>query len=172
MTTFGKYLGAGLPFGAFGGSDEVMDLFDPRRPGALKHAGTFNNNVMSMAGGLAGLREVFTAERADAFLQASDAFRRELDARLSRAGLRACTSGLGSMISLHVGETAPRTLADLDPATNRLRDLVHLHALEEGLATTPRGDIFLSLPMSAATLDTVADILVAAVSAELPYALA
>ena len=32
-----------------------MELFDPRRADALPHAGTFNNNVLSMAAGVAGL---------------------------------------------------------------------------------------------------------------------
>lgn len=170
LTTFGKYLGAGLPFGAFGGSDKVMGLFDPGRPGGLKHAGTFNNNVMSMAGGLTGLTEVFTAERADAFLDEGERFRKGLSQRFIEAGIPVRASGLGSMISLHVGETAPRLVADFHPATDRLRQLVHLRGLEAGLATTPRGDIFLSLPMTQAILDEVADTLLAAVSEEIRWA--
>jgi glutamate-1-semialdehyde 2,1-aminomutase len=51
MTTLGKYLAGGLSFGAFGGRDDLMAAFDPRRGGTLGHAGTFNNNVASMAGG-------------------------------------------------------------------------------------------------------------------------
>ena len=33
LTTFGKYIGGGMSFGAFGGRADIMDLFDPRRPG-------------------------------------------------------------------------------------------------------------------------------------------
>ena len=51
LTTLGKYIGGGASFGAFGGRGDVMALFDPARPGALPHAGTFNNNVVSMAAG-------------------------------------------------------------------------------------------------------------------------
>jgi glutamate-1-semialdehyde 2,1-aminomutase len=54
VTTLGKYIGGGSSFGAFGGRADVMELFDPARPGALPHAGTFNNNVVSMAAGHAG----------------------------------------------------------------------------------------------------------------------
>ena len=32
-----------------------MAAFDPTRPGALFHAGTFNNNVLTMSAGIAGL---------------------------------------------------------------------------------------------------------------------
>ena len=64
LTTFGKYIGGGMSFGAFGGRADIMDLFDPRRPDALPHAGTFNNNVLTMAAGLAGLTEVYTPDAA------------------------------------------------------------------------------------------------------------
>src|SRR5260221_1079284 len=65
LTTLGKYIGGGSSFGAFGGSADVMALFDPSRPGALPHAGTFNNNVASMAAGHAGLTQVYTPEVAE-----------------------------------------------------------------------------------------------------------
>ncbi|MEJ7721604.1 MAG: aminotransferase class III-fold pyridoxal phosphate-dependent enzyme [Ilumatobacteraceae bacterium] len=50
LTTYGKYLGGGFSFGAFGGSVDLMDQFDTARPSYLGHAGTFNNNVATMAG--------------------------------------------------------------------------------------------------------------------------
>lgn len=43
-----------MSFGAFGGRREIMGMFDPRS-GVLSHAGTFNNNVVSMSAGVAGL---------------------------------------------------------------------------------------------------------------------
>ena len=54
MTTLGKYLGGGMSFGAFGGRAEIMERFDPRRPDAFQHAGTFNNNVLTMNAGYVG----------------------------------------------------------------------------------------------------------------------
>src|SRR5207249_2169381 len=60
LTTLGKYFGGGLSFGAFGGRADVMSRFDPRRADALAHAGTFNNNTLTMAAGLAGLTQVLT----------------------------------------------------------------------------------------------------------------
>ncbi|HET6305612.1 MAG TPA: aminotransferase class III-fold pyridoxal phosphate-dependent enzyme, partial [Rhodopila sp.] len=66
LTTFGKYVGGGMSFGAFGGRADIMDLFDPRRPDALPHAGTFNNNVLTMSAGLTGLTEIYTPDAARA----------------------------------------------------------------------------------------------------------
>ena len=63
LTTFGKYIGGGLAFGAFGGRADLLSRFDPSRPDSLPHAGTFNNAVLTMAAGAAGLTEVYTAAR-------------------------------------------------------------------------------------------------------------
>ena len=60
MTTLGKYLGGGASFGAFGGRADIMAHYDPEKPGYWPHAGTFNNNVLSMAAGLTGLRDIYT----------------------------------------------------------------------------------------------------------------
>ncbi|KAK4697610.1 hypothetical protein P7C71_g482, partial [Lecanoromycetidae sp. Uapishka_2] len=53
LMTLGKWVGGGMSFGAFGGRRDIMGMFDPRS-GSLAHAGTFNNNVLSMAAGCAG----------------------------------------------------------------------------------------------------------------------
>ncbi|MGM0584034.1 MAG: aspartate aminotransferase family protein [Pseudomonadota bacterium] len=156
MTTLGKYLGGGLHFGAFGGPAEIMDRFDPARPDALKHAGTFNNSPLSLAAGIAGLSEVFTPERAEAFLALCEGFRHDLSRRLEARGLPVRVTGLGSILSLHMGERAPRNAAEVDPRTARMRRILHLLCLESGVALTPRGDVFLSLPMGAETLESLA----------------
>jgi len=64
LTTLGKYVGGGMSFGAFGGRADIMERFDPRRPNAFQHAGTFNNNVLTMNAGLVGLTELYTPPRA------------------------------------------------------------------------------------------------------------
>ena len=75
LTTLGKYVGGGMSFGAFGGHAEAMARFDPRRPDALPHAGTFNNNVLTMAAGLAALTEVYTPAAAAALNARGEALR-------------------------------------------------------------------------------------------------
>ncbi|MCH7943256.1 MAG: aminotransferase class III-fold pyridoxal phosphate-dependent enzyme, partial [Proteobacteria bacterium] len=78
MTTLGKYLGGGLPFGAFGGRRDLMERFDPRRADAIHHSGTFNNNILTLSAGLAGLTEVFTADACRALNAAGEGFRLRL----------------------------------------------------------------------------------------------
>ncbi len=61
LVCLGKPLGGGLPIGVFGGREEIIDQYDPRRPDVLRHAGTFNAHPAAMAAGLAVL-EVLTPE--------------------------------------------------------------------------------------------------------------
>ncbi len=56
LTTLGKVIGGGLPVGAFGGRDYIMDRITPDGP--IFHAGTLSGNPVAMAAGLATLKEV------------------------------------------------------------------------------------------------------------------
>src|SRR6201996_7410071 len=86
LTTFGKYIGGGMSFGAFGGRADILDLFDPRRNDALPHAGTFNNNVLTMSAGLTGLTEIYTPEAARGLNGRGDALRARLNGLCRKAG--------------------------------------------------------------------------------------
>src|SRR6516164_6638324 len=112
ITTFGKYLGGGTSFGAFGGKREVMAHFDPDRPDALPHAGTFNNNVLSMAGGLAGLTQVFTPEAAVRINALGDELRERLTRLATKRGLPMQATGIGSLLNIHFSRRPIRTPMD------------------------------------------------------------
>jgi glutamate-1-semialdehyde 2,1-aminomutase len=59
LVTLAKTLGAGLPSGAIGGSEEVMACVED---GRVYQVGTFNGNPLSMAAARASLEEVLVAE--------------------------------------------------------------------------------------------------------------
>jgi len=56
LTTMGKVLGGGLPVGAYGGANEIMDLVAPLGP--MYQAGTLSGNPLAMAAGCAMLRQL------------------------------------------------------------------------------------------------------------------
>ncbi len=157
LTTLGKYIGGGMSFGAFGGRADVMAQFDPRRPDALAHAGTFNNNVLTMAAGAAGLGTVYTADAALALNARGDALRERLNAICRERELDMQCTGLGSLMNLHPGRTPLRHAGDLQQADARVRDLLFFHLLERGFYLARRGLIALSLPLSDAQLDGFVD---------------
>jgi len=56
LTTLGKIIGGGLPVGAYGGSQEIMDLVAPLGP--MYQAGTLSGNPLAMAAGCAMLQQL------------------------------------------------------------------------------------------------------------------
>jgi len=157
LTTLGKYLGGGMSFGAFGGRSDVMARFDPRRADALAHAGTFNNNVVSMAAGAAGLTEVYTIEEARRLDERGDSLRQSLNERFERAGVAMCCTGTGSLLNLHPVAGAVRSIDDLHHADQRRRDVVFYELLERGVYASRRGFIALSLPFGDAEIAELTD---------------
>ncbi|MEM9674816.1 MAG: glutamate-1-semialdehyde 2,1-aminomutase [Bacteroidota bacterium] len=56
MSALGKIIGGGLPVGAYGGKQEVMDYVSPSGP--VYQAGTLSGNPVAMAAGLAMLKQL------------------------------------------------------------------------------------------------------------------
>jgi glutamate-1-semialdehyde 2,1-aminomutase len=56
LTTLGKVIGGGLPVGAYGGRRDLMARVSPSGP--IYQAGTLSGNPLSMAAGLAVLRQI------------------------------------------------------------------------------------------------------------------
>jgi glutamate-1-semialdehyde 2,1-aminomutase len=145
LKTLGKYIGGGMSFGAFGGRAEIMDQFDPSKPGALPHAGTFNNNTLTMAAGLVGIRDVYTPAAAADLNARGERLKAELNAVFMRYQAAWQVTGIGSLLNFHpVAGDVTRT-ADLEKSDQRLRRLLYFHLLEEGIYLAERGFMALSL---------------------------
>jgi len=147
ITTLGKFIGGGMPAGAFGGSAEVMAHFNPKKSGALAHAGTFNNNVCSMAAGCAAVGEIYTPQRAEDFFESSEAFRLSLNEMFAAKSVPMYANGLGSIIAIHFSSGPTKKPTDISTGCRSLRPLLHMEMLLDGVLLCGRGDLFLSLPM-------------------------
>jgi glutamate-1-semialdehyde 2,1-aminomutase len=159
LTTLGKYIGGGLPIGAFGGSAEVMAHFNPKHPDHWNHAGTFNNDVCSMAAGSVAMGEIYTPQRAQEFFEWSEAFRRSLNELFAARDVPMHANGMSSIIAIHFAGKPTRRTSDISAGCQALRPLLHLEMLLEGVLICSRGDIFLSLPMTADHLSRAHDAL-------------
>jgi glutamate-1-semialdehyde 2,1-aminomutase len=156
LTTLGKYLGGGMSFGAFGGRADIMERFDPRRKDAFQHAGTFNNNVLTMNAGLVGLTEIYTPERARALNAYGDRLRERLNAAARRRGLAMQFTGIGSMMSVHMTDRPIRSEDDVAQGDATLRDLFWFDLLAHGLWFAKRGMFALSIALDDADADRLA----------------
>jgi glutamate-1-semialdehyde 2,1-aminomutase len=135
LTTLGKYLAGGLSIGAFGGRPDVMAHFAEQAGGHLRHSGTFNNNVLSMATAVAVLRHLLDDDVLLANSARGDRLRGQLDAAFAGAGLPMPVTGMGSVFHIHA--TDPRWL----------HWLFH-ELLADGYYISPRGLVALSLAVT------------------------
>jgi glutamate-1-semialdehyde 2,1-aminomutase len=156
LTTLAKFVGGGLSFGALGGRGDLMRRFDPSRPDALQHGGTFNNDVLTMAAGAAGLTQVLTDAEIGRLNDLGNRLRDRLNAFSAERDLAFRATGYGSLVGLHFTPGPVRNEGDV-PESAGLRALLHLHMLERGFSYGRRGFIALSLPMDEADVDGFAE---------------
>lgn len=162
LMTIGKYLGGGMSFGAFGGRQDIMELYDPRKH-RLQHPGTFNNNVFSMNAGIAGC-SILTRERLNELNDLGNDMRLRIESVLDGHQLLAegtvpftpilddnmhksgCPTrppkifikGVGSLMCIH--------FAGME--RELLQGLFWFHMLEQGIYLAQRGFIALSLEIN------------------------
>jgi glutamate-1-semialdehyde 2,1-aminomutase len=155
LTTLGKYLAGGLTFGAFGGRRDVMVAFDPTAGGALGHAGTFNNNVTSMAAGVAALTQVLTDDRLAATNERGEFLRARLNERFAQHGLPMTATGTQSLMTVHGTAGPVHSATDLADADDRWKELFFFHLLAAGIYIARRGFIALSIEVTIADIEHV-----------------
>jgi glutamate-1-semialdehyde 2,1-aminomutase len=150
LTTLGKIIGGGYPSGAFGGREDVMALFDARRPDSLSHGGTFNGNPVAAAAGLATLRHL-TADRYAELERLGDRLRMSLVDRLAGEGVDARVSGIASIFQVTPGPSlvAPGELSAVSAQ--------FLGLLLDGFHVAPRGMGALATPATDEDVDDFTD---------------
>jgi glutamate-1-semialdehyde 2,1-aminomutase len=148
MTTFGKYMAGGMSFGAFGGRRDVMAVFDGHKPGAMPHAGTFNNNVLSMAAGCVALGELFGEAEAEALFRRGEALRAALNAACAKHGVAVQFTGAGSLMSPHFRKGPITTAYKASPEEEQMRELFFFDMLAAGIYLARRGMAALMLPVT------------------------
>jgi glutamate-1-semialdehyde 2,1-aminomutase len=145
-----------MSFGGFGGRAEVMGLYDPSRPDALPHAGTFNNNVLTMVAGHAGLTRAFTPEAQAEMNARGDRLRERLNRLCRPVTSEMQFTGIGSMMGLHFAAGDISSEADVDRSNPQLKELFFFDLLSQGVYIARRGMIVLSLVTGEAECDRLA----------------
>jgi glutamate-1-semialdehyde 2,1-aminomutase len=105
LTTLGKVIGGGLPVGAYGGREEIMELVAPS--GQMYQAGTLSGNPLAMSAGIATLDLI----RDEKVWDAMETYSRQLDAGIEsaakKAGVLIQQTRVGTMRTLFFSETKP-----------------------------------------------------------------
>jgi len=144
LTALGKFIGGGLPVGAFGGREDVMAVYHPE-DGDAHHSGTFNANPATMAGGVASMKTL-DEQAIERLNELGDRLREEAADVAAGHELDVRVTGDGSMFQLH---RTDRTVTEHESAaagTDAFEDLF-LAMRNRGVFVAPRGMGNLSTPM-------------------------
>jgi glutamate-1-semialdehyde 2,1-aminomutase len=152
LTTLGKFWGGGFAFGAFGGAPELMRHMDMRSGGLLSQGGTFNNNVVTMAAGLVGARDVYTPEACRSLNARGDWLREQLNALGAKTGIALQATGVGGVLNTHWTAGPITHPGQVVPIHAPVRRLFQLEMIASGFFVAQRGMINLSLPVEQADL--------------------
>ena len=135
LTTLGKVIGGGLPVGAYGGRAEILRLVAPAGP--MYQAGTLSGNPLTMAAGIATLRELGQPgvwpglERQTARLEAG------LNAAAREAGCEAAFQRVGTMFTLFFRNGPAANWAEASQANTRRYAAFFRAMLEQGVYLAP-----------------------------------
>jgi glutamate-1-semialdehyde 2,1-aminomutase len=135
MVTLAKALGGGLPSGAIGGSDEVMESV---RDGSVYQVGTYNGNPLSMAAARASLEQVLTPQAYEHLDALNDRIVAGCQEVIDRYGLPGYAVGVASKGCVTF---APVKITDYESFKEHqdaeLCDLAWLWNLNRGIFMTP-----------------------------------
>ncbi len=98
LTTLGKVIGGGLPVGAFGGRADIMNKLAPDGP--VYQAGTLSGNPVSLAAGMAMLKEISRAGFFNELSVKTTQLVQGLAERAQRARAPLATAAVGGMFGL------------------------------------------------------------------------
>jgi glutamate-1-semialdehyde 2,1-aminomutase len=145
LTTLGKILGGGLPIGAFGGREEIMERIAPS--GDVYQAGTLSGNPLAMRAGIVMLQQLKKPgvyERLDA---SGKRLADGLSAAAEESGAPARVNRVGSLLTLFFTSQAPVDWATASGADGRRFATFFRGMLERGIYLPPSQfeALFLSL---------------------------
>ena len=135
LTVLGKIIGGGLPVGAYGGRQEIMDLIAPVGP--VYQAGTLSGNPLAVAAGLATLKQLRAKQLYKKLEERSAALAEGIGMEAKRAGISLVQHRVGSMMtSFFTAEPVVDWSSAKRSDTKRYAQFFH-RMLEQGVYLAP-----------------------------------
>ncbi|MFQ5878244.1 MAG: glutamate-1-semialdehyde 2,1-aminomutase [Acidobacteriota bacterium] len=135
LTTLGKILGGGLPIGAYGGREEIMDRMAPE--GDVYQAGTLSGNPLAMRAGVAMLEHLKSPGAYDRLEAISGRLARGLRAAAAEAGTPARVTRVASLLTLFFTARDPVDYGSASAADGRRYAAFFRRMLERGIYLPP-----------------------------------
>jgi len=136
ITTLGKIIGGGMPVGAYGGKQEIMDFVSPQGP--VYQAGTLSGNPVAMAAGYAQLSQLNDNPR---IYQTIEETTKKIVAGYSKAlkkhKLNYTINQIGSMFSLFFTEQKVKDFETAKSCDTELFGKYFRFMLDKGIYLAP-----------------------------------
>ena len=136
MTSLGKIVGGGFAVGAFGGKQDIMDLYDPTNGPRVAHAGTFNANPATMLAGAVTLEQL-TPEVYRRLAEVTEYLRHGLREVGRELEVPVQVTGLGSLFGIHFLDDTLVGYRDIAKSDSGFKHQVFLGLLNEGILMAP-----------------------------------
>ncbi len=125
LTTLGKIIGGGMPVGAFGGKQEIMQQIAPLGP--VYQAGTLSGNPVAMAAGLKTLELLCAPGFYEALNASTGSLAQGLVERATSVGIPLVANQVGGLFGIFFTEAGP--VSDFEGVMNcnqaRFRQFFH-----------------------------------------------
>ena len=132
LTSLGKIIGGGFAVGAFGGRQDIMELYDPTKGPKVTHAGTFNANPVTMVAGAVTL-EHLTPDVYRDLAELTELLRQGIRRVCSDLEVPVQVTGLGSLFGIHFTGQPIVNYRDVAAEDAALRGQVFLGLMNEGI---------------------------------------
>ncbi len=159
LTTLGKVIGGGLPVGAYGGKQEIMQMVAPL--GAMYQAGTLSGNPLAMSAGIAALELIRDEKIWERLEMLAGRLAAGISSVAKSAGVPIQQTRVGTMFTNFFSETKPvdwNTVKGADKVrfgkffTNMLENGVYLapSQFEAGFISTLHDENIIAATVNAA----------------------
>jgi len=113
ITTLGKAMANGYPLAAIGGRSDLMDRFNTRLGGDVFFAGTYNAHPISLAACIATIEKLEDERVYQHIFRLGETMRQGLADITEELGIRAYTTGFGSVFVTYFMEPPVKNYTDL-----------------------------------------------------------
>ena len=135
LTCLGKIIGGGMPVGAFGGRQDIMDMLAPLGP--VYQAGTLSGNPVAMAAGIATLSELSAPGFYEALTATTERFVNGMMRVAQEAGVAMQGASRGGMFGLFFAERPVTSFAEVTACDEAIfKRFFHL-MLDRGVYLAP-----------------------------------
>ncbi|GAB6098509.1 glutamate-1-semialdehyde 2,1-aminomutase [Halanaerocella petrolearia] len=135
LTTLGKIIGGGMPVGAYGGKQEIMDYVAPEGP--VYQAGTLSGNPLAMTAGLETIKLLQQHDTYQILEEKGARLEEGFKENIAELGVPATLSRVGSMFSIFFTEEQVTNYQEAQASNTNAFALYFNQMLEQGIYLPP-----------------------------------